>query len=36
LNVKSSAFKGLLNTEKTKAWMISRTAIHAFPFKRLS
>jgi uncharacterized protein len=36
LNVRSPAFKGLLNTEKTKAWMISKTTIHAFPFKRLS
>lgn len=36
LNVRNPAFKGLLNTEKTKAWMISKTTIHAFPFKRLS
>jgi uncharacterized protein len=36
MNVRSPAFAGLLNPEKTKAWMISKTAIHAFPFKRLS
>jgi uncharacterized protein len=36
LNVRSAAFKGLLNVEQAKAWMISKTAIHAFPFKRLS
>jgi uncharacterized protein len=36
LNVRSTAFNGLFNTQNTKAWMISKTAIHAFPFKRLS
>lgn len=36
LNVRSTAFKGLLNTQQAKAWMISKTTIHAFPFKRLS
>lgn len=36
LNIRSAAFQGLLNTQSTKAWMISKTAIHAFPFKRLS
>jgi uncharacterized protein len=36
LNVRSAAFKGLFNTQNTKAWLISKTAIHAFPFKRLS
>jgi uncharacterized protein len=35
LNVRSAAFAGLLHIEKAKAWMISKTAIHAFPFKRL-
>jgi uncharacterized protein len=36
LNIRSQAFVGLLHTEKTKAWMISKAAIHCFPFKRLS
>jgi uncharacterized protein len=36
LNIKSAAFRGLLDPTSTKAWMISKSAIHAFPFKRLS
>jgi uncharacterized protein len=36
LNIKHTAFHGLFNTAQTKAWMISKTAIHSFPYKRLS
>ncbi len=36
LNIRSAAFAGLLRIEQTKAWMISKTAIHCFPYKRLS
>jgi DNA ligase-associated metallophosphoesterase len=36
LNLLNPAFKGLLNTENTKSWMIGKAAIHCFPFKRLS
>jgi uncharacterized protein len=36
LNIRNQAFFGLLHTENTKAWMISKAAIHCFPFKRLS
>ena len=35
LNVLSSAFSGLLEPAETQAWMIGKTAIHCFPFKRL-
>lgn len=36
MNVKHAVFKDLLNPAQTKVWMISKTAIHAFPFRRLS
>jgi uncharacterized protein len=36
LNVRHPAFKGLLDEKAAKAWMISKTSIHAFPFRRLS
>jgi DNA ligase-associated metallophosphoesterase len=36
LNLRNAAFQGLFNPQKTKAWMISKTAIHAFPLNRLS
>lgn len=35
MSVRSVAFKGLLQPEKTKAWMISKTTIHCFPYSRL-
>jgi uncharacterized protein len=35
VNVLTSAFKGLLNPATTHSWMISKTAIHRFPYKRL-
>jgi uncharacterized protein len=36
LNLRNPAFKGLLNTDTTKSWMIGKAAIHCFPYKRLS
>jgi uncharacterized protein len=36
VNVRAPAFKGLLDDTQAHAWMISRTTIHRFPFKRLS
>jgi uncharacterized protein len=35
VNVKSGAFAGLLDPATTQAWMISKTTIHCFPWKRL-
>jgi uncharacterized protein len=35
LNVLSGAFNGLFNETQAQAWMISKTAIHCFPWKRL-
>ncbi len=35
LNVLSDAFSGLFDEAKTQAWMISKTTIHCFPWKRL-
>ncbi len=35
LNIRNPAFKGLLNTEHTKSWMLGKTALHCFPYKRL-
>jgi uncharacterized protein len=36
LNVRSGAFHGLLDENQAQAWMISKTAIHRFPWSRLS
>jgi uncharacterized protein len=36
VNVRSSAFKGLLDEQHAHTWMIGKAAIHRFPFKRLS
>ncbi len=35
VNVLSGAFAGLFEEAQTQAWMISKTAIHRFPWKRL-
>ncbi len=35
LNIRNPAFKGVLNTAETKTWMIGKTGIHVFPYKRL-
>ena len=35
LNVRTTAFAGLFDTTMAHAWMISKTAIHKFPWKRL-
>jgi uncharacterized protein len=35
VNVLTSAFKGLLNPATTHSWMISKSAIHRFPYARL-
>ena len=35
LNVLSGAFTGLFEETQTQAWMIGKTAIHCFPWKRL-
>jgi uncharacterized protein len=35
LNVMSCAFSGLFDQAQTQAWMIGKTAIHCFPWKRL-
>jgi uncharacterized protein len=35
VNVRSAAFRGLFNEEKTQSWMIGKTAMHRFPFSRL-
>jgi uncharacterized protein len=35
LNVRTQAFAGLFDTTRTHAWMIGKTAIHKFPWKRL-
>ncbi len=35
LNVRTTAFAGLFDTTTAHAWMISKTAIHKFPWKRL-
>jgi uncharacterized protein len=36
LSITSKAFGGLFAHHATQAWMIGRTAIHRFPYKRLS
>jgi uncharacterized protein len=36
LNVKSPAFAGLFNAGEAHAWMIGKTAMHRFPWKRLA
>jgi DNA ligase-associated metallophosphoesterase len=35
LNVFSEAFMGLLDHKQTHVWMLGKTALHHFPFKRL-
>jgi uncharacterized protein len=35
LNVMSGAFTGLFDEASTQAWMIGKTAMHCFPWKRL-